>query len=67
MLATAILGMGCGKNNMTEKIEELYKNQNNIIDAIKNLNERLETIEDKLDDNKFNEVNEILSSQAKMR
>ena len=49
---------------MNDKIEELFRNQNHILEAVKNLNERLETIEEKYDDQRFVEVKEILKSQT---
>ena len=50
-------------NTKKDKMEELFRNQNNICEAVKNLNERLETIEEKFDDQKIDEIQEIINSQ----
>ena len=47
-----------------DKIEELFQNQTYILEAVKNLNERLTSIEERLDDQRMLEVKEILESQA---
>ena len=53
------------KNMKTkDKIEELFQNQTYILEAVKNLNERLTSIEERLDDQRMLEVKEILESQA---
>lgn len=51
------------KSNMKLEIDELHRNQNHILEAVKNLNERLEKMEEKLDDQKCDEFKEILNSQ----
>ena len=50
--------------NKKDQIEELLENQNFILDAVKNLNERLEAIEKKMDDESINDMKDILESQA---
>ena len=50
------------KNN--GKIEELFQNQTYILEAETNLNKRLTSMEEKIDDQKMLEVKEILESQA---
>ena len=53
------------KNMKTkDKIEELFQNQTYILEAVKNLNERLTSIEERLDGQRMLEVKEILESQA---
>ena len=53
------------KNMKTkDKIEELFQNQTYILEAVNNLNERLTSIEERLDDQRMLEVKEILESQA---
>ena len=48
---------------MKLKIDELSRNQNHIIEAVTNLNERLERMEEKFDDEKCDEFKEIQNSQ----
>ena len=48
---------------MKLEIDELHRNQNHILEAVQNLNERLEKMEEKLDDQKCDEFKEILNSQ----
>ena len=42
---------------------ELNKNQNHVLEAIKDLNERLEHLEDIFKDDKLNNLQEIIESQ----
>ena len=51
-------------NTMKDKMEELYRNPSNILEAVKNLNERLETVEQKFDIQKIDEIKELLNSQT---
>ena len=48
---------------MKLKIDELSRNQKHIIEAVTNLNERLERMEEKFDDEKCDEFKEIQNSQ----
>ena len=52
------------KKNTENQIEEILENQNHILEAVRNLNERLEAIERKVDDDKMNDLKDILESQA---
>ena len=52
------------KQNRKDQIEELFKNQTYILDAVKNLNERLEAIEEKIDTGKIDDIKDILDSQV---
>ena len=47
-----------------EQIDEILTNQNFILDAIQNLNKRLETIEVKYNDTKLSELNDVIETQA---
>ena len=49
---------------MKVQIKELVENQVNILNAVKNLNERLEDLEGKANHGKKNDVKNILESQA---
>ena len=49
---------------MRDKIEELSKNQNVILEAVQNLNERLKAIEENLNEGYLDDVKEIVDSQA---
>ena len=49
---------------MKDQIEELLENQNFVVDAVKNLNERLGAIEKKMDDESINDMKDILEGQA---
>ena len=49
---------------MKDQIDELLENQNSIVDAVKNLNERLEAIEKKMDDESIKIMKDILEGQA---
>ena len=60
--AASLLKMN--KTKINDQIQELFKNQNCIIEAVENWNERLETIEEKLDEGKIDEIKEIRGSQA---
>ena len=44
-----------------DHVLELFKNQNCILEADKNLNERLGAIEEKLDEGKIYEIKELLT------
>ena len=44
--------------------DELLTNQNFILEAIQNLNERLGTIEEKFNDAKLSKLNEVIEAQA---
>ena len=50
--------------NRKDQIEEVLENQNYILDAIKNLNERLVVIEENVDDDKLKYLKEIIESQS---
>ena len=52
------------KKNKNDQIEEVLKNQNYIIEAVTNLNARLEAIEKQSDDEQTTDLKEILESQA---
>ena len=52
------------KKNIDDLIEELLTNQDIILEAVKNLNERVEVIENKVDDDKLNDLKDIIESQA---
>ena len=45
-------------------MEERHRNQSHILEAVKNLNESLETIEEKFDDQKIDEIKDLLNSQT---
>ena len=49
---------------MKDQIDELLENQNSIVGAVKNLNERLEAIEKKMDDESIKNMKDILEGQA---
>ena len=55
--------MGCDKN-VNEILEELLTNQDIILEAVKNLNERIEVIENKVDDDKLSDLKDIIETQA---
>ena len=46
------------------QIDELMNNQNHILEAIQNLNERLVVVEEKLNDDHADEVKNIVETQA---
>ena len=48
---------------LKEQVVELNKNQNHVLEAIKDLNERLEHLEDIFKDDKLNNLQEIIESQ----
>ena len=50
--------------NINEIIEELLTNQDIILEAVKNLNERVEVIENKIDDDKLSDLKDIIETQA---
>ena len=52
------------KGKTKDQVEELMRNQTFILEAVQNLNERLEIIEKNYDVEKMNEIQEILDSQA---
>ena len=52
------------KKNKNDQIEEVLKNQNFILEAVTNLNARLEAIEKQNDDEQTTDLKEILESQA---
>ena len=52
------------KGKTKDQVEELMRNQTFILEAVRNLNERLEMIEQNYDVEKMNEIQEILDSQA---
>ena len=45
-------------------MDELMNNQNHILEAIQNLNERLVVVEEKLNDDHVDEVKNIVETQA---
>ena len=49
--------------SLKEQVVELNKNQNHVLEAIKDLNERLEHLEDIFKDDKLNNLQEIIESQ----
>ena len=49
---------------LKDQVEELTNNQNHILEAIKYLNERLEAIIEKNDDEQMKDVKNIVESQA---
>ena len=52
------------KKNRDDQIEEIIDNQNHILEAVRNLNERLEVIEGRVDDDKINDLKEIIEFKA---
>ena len=48
------------------QIEEILEKQNFILEAVRNLNERLEAIAKKVDDEKMNDLKDIRASQGIM-
>ena len=52
------------KKNVNEILEELLTNQDIILEAVKNLNERIEVIENKVDDDKLSDLKDIIETQA---
>ena len=50
--------------NIKVQIKELLENQEHILEAVKNLNERLERIEQKTNDEKLDDIKNILESQT---
>ena len=49
---------------MKAQIEELFRNQNQILEGGNNLNDRMDAIEENMDDDNINDIQEILDSQA---
>ena len=49
-----------------EQMDEILLNQNYILDAVQNLNLRLESLEEKIDDDKIKDLTEILEGQSMM-
>ena len=47
-------------------MDEILLNQNYILDAVQNLNLRLESLEEKIDDDKIKDLTEILEGQSMM-
>ena len=45
-------------------MEEFISNQKYILDAVKNLNERLLEVEERLDDEKMKDIKDIIEGQA---
>ena len=52
--------------NTKVQIKEELENQEHILEAIKNLNERLEVIEKKTNDDKLDDIKHIIESQTMM-
>ena len=52
------------KKNRDDQIEEIIDNQNHILEAVRNLNAQLQAIEGKVDDDKMNDLKEIMETQA---
>ena len=52
------------KKTRNDQIDELLRNQNIILEAIQNLNERVKAIEDRVDDDKINDLKSIIESQV---
>ena len=47
-----------------EQLDEILLNQNYILDAVQNLNVRLEALEEKIDDDKMKDLKDILEGQS---
>ena len=56
--------MPSSSKKIGKKIDELLTNQNFILEAIQNLNERLGAIEEKYNDAKLNELHDVIETQA---
>ena len=50
--------------NIKDQVDEVLENQNYILDAVKNLNERLVAIEEKVEDEKLMDLKNIVESQT---
>ena len=56
--------MKTAKKNRKDQIDEILENQNHILKAVRNLNERLEVIEEKVDEEKMKDLKDIREIQS---